>query len=115
MRSLIDIQIGTPKKGDWYIEVPIGMHVSDDDTDDTTVPELAWTCFSMMIAHRTIQKGKDTLIQYADELLAENFRFTYSGAGYHKLHQTVVDYLTTTDLSPLAGDWFEDPKSETRH
>ena len=115
MRSLIDITFGKVEPSGWGVHVPIGVHVSEDASDDLEVPVIEFTWFKFWITHANIQKGMDVVLKNAEDALEEQFRFFYGAITYPRLKDAVLTHLASTDLTQYATQWFADPASPTRH
>lgn len=98
MRSILDITIGKPRLEGEVVSLPVGMHVTDDDSDDADMPMLSFLPVTFLYSVETVSKGSDRLREVTDESIAK-LCATASFRSAEMITQALHAYIAEDDLS----------------
>ena len=117
LRSIVDMTISNNIRVDLEcsgVFIGIGLQVSDDDTDNDSVPIVMPSAMQLFLPFETLTKGKDEIKALLHSTL-ESTRSVYATSGVAKLMGHLDDFVDNRDFTEYAKLHIPFPESLTRH
>lgn len=115
MKSIVDVKIGKIEEWPEFIIIPIWLQASEDDSDDTEVPELGSASMRLAVSFENLQGTQAEAGARIKDFINTNYRTSITGSGYERLIDSLDKFLAKNDVSVYGKKFIPTPTSPTRH
>lgn len=114
MMSISQIEFAPESHWGDYIDIPLWMRVSADDSDNDAMPVLSQSAFTITIGIQYLRGIPGELEGAVDEIL-DHVRDKFGTTSFNRLKDEVLRYIEKRGMTKYGKLYIPDPPSPTIH